>query len=443
MKLARPCDLALTRTFLFAVLLTSSTAAIAEDWPGWRGPRGDGTSSETNVPVSWDATTGAEVAWRVPLPGEGVGSPVVWKERLFVVSCVNETGERLLHCLDPKTGSTRWQRTVFQGPLETLHRLNSRASSTPATDGKSVFVAFLQVDGRLIPAPNVGSPRDMTPGRMLVAAYDMDGNVLWTRSPGPFISAHGFCSNPVLYNDLVILNGDHDGDSYLVALDRDTGEERWKVDRAYKIRSYVTPLLRTTGGRDQLVLGGSQHVASYDPRTGKQHWRMEGPTEQFVASMVFDGSLFFLTAGFPDRHILAIRPDGYGDVTNTHIAWRASRGASYVPSPIVVGRYFVIVSDRGIASCFEASTGKRHWMERLGGSHSASLVAAGGLVYFLSDDGVTTVIRPGPKFEVVGKNPLGERCSASPAISEGRLFYRGENSLFAIASGETTKRQSD
>ena len=418
-------------------------AVNAEDWPAWRGPRGDGNSSETTAPTRWDGTAGTNVAWKVALRGSGVGSPIVWQDRLFIISCDEEAEERLLHCLDPATGETRWERIVFRGPLETLHRLNSRASSTPATDGESVFTTFLQVDGRLIPAPNVGSPRDMTPGRILAASYDMDGNLRWTSSPGEFISAHGFCSNPVIYEDLVILNGDHDGESYLVALDRENGEVRWKVPRAHKIRSYVTPLLRTIDGRDQLVLGGSMHVASYDPRTGKQHWKIEGPTEQFVASMVFDGDLFFLTAGFPDYHILAIRPDGHGDVTDTHIAWRTQRGASYVPSPIVVGKYFVIVSDKGIASCFDSPTGNRLWMERLGGGHSASLVAAGGNVYFLSDDGVMTVVRPGAQLEVVAKSPLGERCSASPAIAGGRLFLRGEKTLFAIANAENADGQGD
>ena len=231
-------------------------------------------------------------------------------------------------------------------------------------------------------------------------------------------------------------NGDHDGDGYIAALERNTGKVRWKIDRKNKTRSYVTPIIREIDGRTQMVLSGSKSVVSYDPATGKEHWFIDGPTEQFVASMVYDGKLLFITGGYPARHILAIRPDGRGNVTDTHIAWRTNRGAAYVPSPIVEGPYFLIVSDNGIASCFEAKSGKRLWMERLGGGHSASTVSAGGLVYFVSDKGVTTVVRPGSKFDVISKNELGERCSSSPAISAGTIYIRGHKNLFAIRTAE-------
>ena len=183
-----------------------------------------------------------------------------------------------------------------------------------------------------------------------------------------------------------------------------------------------------------MVLSGSKAVTSYDPATGRQHWTLDGPTEQFVASMVFNGQHFFVTGGFPQRHILAIRPDGIGNVTDTHITWRATRGAAYVPSPINVGKYFLVVSDSGIASCFRAADGERLWMERLGGGHSASTVAADALAYFVSDQGITTIIRPGPKFDVVAKNPLGEKISASPAISQGQIFLRSHRHLFCIGT---------
>ena len=181
-----------------------------------------------------------------------------------------------------------------------------------------------------------------------------------------------------------------------------------------------------------MVLGGSLSVFSYDPLTGKPHWSIRGPTEQFVASVVSDDKMIYLTAGFPEKHIIAIRPDGLGDVTDTHIAWRTNRGASYVPSPIIEGPYLIVVSDAGIGSCFEAASGKRLRMERFGGGHSASMVSANGKVYGLSDKGVTTVIRPGPKFDVVTRNNLGEACFASPAISGGRIYIRGEKHLYAI-----------
>ena len=403
---------------------------MAENWPGWRGPRGDGTSLEKGVPVKWSATE--NVAWKMKVPGRGHSSPVIWGDRVLLASCLPEKEQRILLCLDRRTGRELWRRVVIKSGLETLHRLNSRASGTPATDGKLIFATFMKIDGRKVPAPNVGAARLITPGTIVVAAFDMDGRQKWNVEIGEFISAHGFNSCPVIYEDLVIINGDHDGKSYMAALDRETGKVRWKVKREHGIRSYGTPIIRKVGGRTQMVLAGSKAVTSYDPDTGRQHWTVDGPTEQFVASMVFDGSRFFVTGGFPERHILAIRPDGKGNVTETHIAWRARRGASYVPSPIVVGKYFLVVADSGVASCFLAKTGERLWMERLGGGHSASTISAGGLVYFVSDKGVTSVVKPGPKFEVIAKNEIGELVSSSPAISQGQIFIRGEKHLFCV-----------
>ena len=413
-------------------LLLVSISVCAENWPGWRGPRGDGSSTEKNLPVKWSATE--NVAWKAALPGRGHASPIVWQDQVFLVACLPERQERVLLCLDRRTGRERWRRVVIKSPLETIHRLNSRASGTPATDGRQVYVTFMKIDGRKIPAPNVGTPRLITPGTIMVAAFDMAGQRRWQKEVGSFISAHGFNTCPVLHEDLVIINGDHDGEAYIVALDRASGKERWRVARDNKTRSYVTPIIREIGGRTQMVLSGSKSVVSYDPSSGKRHWSINGPTQQFVASMVFDGKRFFVTGGYPERHILAIRPDGRGDVTDTHIAWRARRGAAYVPSPIVVGPYFLLVADSGIASCFQATDGKRLWMERLGGGHSASAVSANGLVYFVSDKGTTTVLRPGPEFTVVARNEIDEPISASPAISQGNLYLRMEKHLYCIGS---------
>src|SRR4029079_11367741 len=228
---------------------------------------------------------GENVVWKVPLVGSGHACPVIWDERVFIVACNEATQERTLSCLDRATGKTLWQKTVFRGPLESKHALNSFASSTPATDGKLIFVSFLEAEDRTIPAPNVGTPRNITPGKMVVAAYDLDGNQKWLVKPGPFISAHGYCASPVLFENLVIVNGDHDGDSYLVALDKQTGKTAWKLDREHKIRRFATPLIREIDGRTQMVLSGSKHILSVSPRNGSQHWVVQGPKEQFVASI--------------------------------------------------------------------------------------------------------------------------------------------------------------
>ena len=420
------------------VCLLIAVPASAENWPGWRGPRGDGSSREKNVPTSWNGETGENIVWEVPLPGVGHASPVIWEDRVFLVTCLEGSQERVLMSLDRKSGREQWRRTVFKAPLETKHNLNSRASGTPLTDGELIYVTFLQVDGRTVVAPNVGSKRMITPGQMVVAAYDFEGNQKWSAMPGEFISAHGYSSCRVLYKDSVIVNGDHDGKGYVVALDRKTGKTKWKVLRKHGIRSYVTPIIRDVAGRTQMVMSGSQSVVSYDPNDGSKHWEIEGPTEQFVASMVFDGKLFFMACGFPDYHVLGIRPDGKNDVTDTHVAWHQRSARCYVPSPVVLNGHLLVADDRGTANSFDASTGKQLWKERLGKHYSASLIHADGLAYFIADDGITKIVRPGAKLEVVAENKLGEFTFASPALSQGQLFIRGEKNLYCIQEKSST-----
>ena len=395
--------------------LLSTLALHGENWPQWRGPRLDGTSADPAPPTQWTATE--NVIWKTALPGEGHASPIVWNDRIFTVCADEKTNERLLICLDRANGSILWKSAVITAPPEPIHRLNSHASSTPATDGERVFTAFLDKD------------------QVVVAAHDFSGKPLWLKRPGRFSSMHGFCSSPIIHRDKVIVNCDHDGDGYIVALARTDGRELWRIDRPNKTRSYCVPLIRTVAGRTQMVLSGSKCVASYDPDTGKLLWIMDGPTEQFVASLVFNdrAGLFFLTAGFPQHHILAIRPDGIGNVTDSAIAWRTNKGAAYVPSPVAEGDWCLVVSDSGIAHCFAAATGEIAWQERTGEQH-ASLIAAQGLVYFLNDNGVTNIVRPGAKFDLVAKNEIGEQTFASPAFSEGQIFIRGEKNLYCIGA---------
>lgn len=400
---------------LLAVFLLPSPSGSAgggENWPGFRGPRGDGTSLEKDLPLRWSAAE--NIAWKVPLPGRGHASPVVWEDRIFLVTALEEKQERALLCLDRRTGRTLWQRAVLTAPLEPIHELNSYASSTPLTDGERVYVTFLDRD------------------RMYVAAYDFRGSRVWEARPGPFSSKHGYCSSPILYRERIIINGDHDGDGFLLALDRRTGSTVWKTSRPNNTRSYCTPIIRQVGGRSLLMLSGSKCVAAYDPEDGSPVWIMDGPTEQFVAAPVFNGRLLFITAGFPEKHILAIRPDGKGNVTETQVAWRTRRGAAYVPSPILSGEYLLVVSDGGFVTCFIAETGELLWTERLPGGHSASPIASEDRVYFLSDRGVTTVLKPGRSCTKLAENPLGEDTFSSPVVSRGRILIRGVKHLFAI-----------
>jgi len=409
--------------------------ANAENWPGWRGPRGDGTSTSQVVPIRWDATTGKNLLWKTPLAATGHASPIIHGNRVYVVGCLTAKQERTVVCLDAHSGKTLWTRGVVTSPLESKHNLNSYASGTPVTDGQTIYVTFLQVGARKVEAPNVGNKRKITPGRMVVAAYTNSGKLKWKVSPGDFVSAHGYCSSPVLYENLVIVNGDHDGKSYILAINRETGKTVWKVFRKYGIRSYVTPLIRTIDGRTQMVLSGSQHIASFDPRTGKRYWIIEGPTEQFVASMVYDGNLFFMACGFPTYHVMGINPRGTGDVTKTHVAWHAKNARCYVPSPVVVDRYLFVADDRGTGNCFDTKTGNRLWQSRMGRHYSGSLITARGLAFFIADDGITKVVKPGKTLDVVAENKLGEFTYASPAIAHDRLYIRGEKHLFCIGTG--------
>ncbi len=403
------------RPLLLVAILAAT--AHAEDWPQWRGPRGDGRSAEAAFPTTWSRTE--NILWRTPLPGPGHASPIVSGGKVFTVGANAETQERMLFCLDRATGKLLWQQMVLKAPMEKRHGENSYASSTPACDGERVFCTFL--DGR----------------EVVVAAYDLAGKQLWLKRPGVFSSVHGFSSTPVLYKDKVIVNCDHDGDGYITALARTDGRELWHIDRPNKTRSYCTPLIREAAGRMQMVLSGSKCIASYDPGSGKLLWIVNGPTDQFVASPVFSETtgLFYITGGFPDHHIMAIRPDGSGDVTGTHVVWhhKATAGVSYVPSPIIEGGWFLLTDDRGFAHAFDAKTGAIVWTERFARSH-ASITSAAGLLYFLDDTGVCRVVKPADKFAVVATNALGEPTYASPALSNGQIFLRTDQALYCIGA---------
>jgi hypothetical protein len=359
------------------------------------------------------------VLWRTELPGEGHASVVVQNGRLFTVAAIAEKNERVLICMDRASGKILWQQVVLTSEFERVHRENSHASSTPACDGSRVFCTFL--DGK----------------EAVVAAYDFEGKQLWVKRPGVFSSVHGFCSTPVIYKDKVIVNCDHDGDGYIVALARDDGRELWRIERPNKTRSYCAPIIRETAGRTQMVLAGSKCFASYNPDTGKLLWMYDGPTEQFVASPVYSEKTgwFYLTAGFPTYHTLAILASSNGTVQESQIPWhhKQKKGAAYVPSPIIEGDWLLLNDDLGFAHAFDAKSGDIVWEERFGRTH-ASLVSAGGLVYFLNDDGVCRVVKPSDKFAVVATSELGEPTYASPALSDGQIFLRSAKAVYCIGS---------
>jgi outer membrane protein assembly factor BamB len=387
----------------------------AQNWPCWRGPRGDGTCIEQDVPTNWDP---AGAFWKTELPGQGHASPIVWGDRVCMVTGMTATKERILLCLDRTSGKILWHQTVVQGPLEKIHKENSHASGTPATDGQRVYVAF-----------RVGDD-------IVVAAHDLaSGKQLWLVRPGTHTGEWGFSNSPVLYKDKVIIDGDSKGDSFLIALSREDGGTLWRNNRTNKGISYSAPLIRELAGHNQLIQCGDRCVTSFDPDTGEQFWMVDGPSEEFVATPTYSetAGLVFISSSWPKRVLLAIRPDGSGNVTQTRIAWQDTRGAPYVPSMIVAGDYLLSVNNGGTAFCYVAATGEVLWQQKLG-RHHASPVLVGGRVFFINDDGQVNVIKPGRQFECVVTYELGEPCYASPAISDGRVYLRGFKHLFCIGS---------
>ncbi len=403
---------------IIVLLIQWTGLAQAENWPGWRGPRGDGTSPDRNAPTEWDPAT---ALWKTELPGAGHASPIVWGDRIFTVTALPATQERVLLCLDRDTGHLLWQQTIVRGPLQKIHKQNSYASGTPATDGQRVYATF-----------RVGDD-------IVVAAHAFDtGKQLWLIRAGTHKGEWGFSNEPVLYKDKVIVDGDGKDDSFLIALRRDNGETLWRISRYNKGISYSAPLIREMAGRIQMIQCGDRCVTSFDPDTGQQIWRVEGPSQEFVSTPVYSekAGLVFVSSSWPKQVLLAIRPDGTGDVTNTHVVWRDTKGAPYVPSMMVAGDYLLSISNSGVAVCHEAATGKIFWQEELG-KHHASPVLLKGLVFFINDDGQVNVIKPGPEFDRVARYELGESCYASPAISDGQVFLRGFKHLFCL--GQRTR----
>lgn len=408
----------MNRNIVFALLLCGLLAAAAgttqaEPWPGWRGPRSDGTSIEQNVATNWDP---AGAIWKTQLPGKGHASPIVWGDYVCTVTGLAASTERILLCLDRKSGKMLWQQTVVRGPLEKLHKENSYASSTPVTDGNRVFVTF-----------RVGE-------NLIVAAHDLaTGKQLWRVQPGTHEGEWGFSNPPVLFKDKVIIDGDSKGNSFLIALNRDDGKTLWRNNRTNQGISYSAPFIRKLAGKVQLIQCGDRSVTSFDPDTGEQLWTVDGPSEEFVTTPVYSESagLIFISSSWPKTELLAIRPDGRGNVTKTHVAWSDTKGAPYVPSMIVADGFLISVTRGGTAFCYEAGTGEVLWKEKMG-RHHASPVLVGGLVFFINDDGQVNVIKPGRKFERVATYEIGESCYASPAISDGQVFVRGFKHMFCF-----------
>jgi outer membrane protein assembly factor BamB len=388
--------------------------ATAGDWPWWGGPNRNNTAAGPEPVRTWSATE--NVVWKVKVPGRGYSSPVVVGDRVFLTTADETAVKQSVLAFDRTTGKPLWSTVTHEGGFGPINPKNSHASATPCCDGKRLYSPFLHE------------------GALWVTATDPGGKIVWQTRAGDFQSQHGDGPSPVLYKSLVIVNGDSLKGSFVAALDTQRGEVVWKTPRTSTGRNggYATPVVAMLAGRPQLILTGMNEVTAYDPDTGKLLWSCAGPAEVTACAPAWSDRLVFATGGFPEKELLAIRADGTGDVTRTHVVWRSGKGVSYVPSPLYADGRLYVVTDAGVAHCFDAATGKPVWQGRLEDTFIASPVLAGGLLYAAGESGRTHVLRAGPKFEVVATNDLGEETLASPVVCGGRLFLRTDRHLWCI-----------
>jgi outer membrane protein assembly factor BamB len=427
------------------LLMVAAMTLQAEDWPQWRGARATGVSTEKNLPERWSATE--NIAWKSPLAGTGISTPVASGGRIFVTSQVGSgvsrqgprlvqgadaaaAGERALRAaakddgqvsfvveaFDRATGKRAWEyRFAAEGNLPPVHDKHNLASPSPITDGKLVFAWF---------------------GTGQIVALDQAGTLVWRRHLGqeisPFTINWGHSSSPALFGDLLILLCDHEPASYLLAVDKRTGKERWKVDRGKGRSSYSTPLVVETSTGPELIVNSSERIDAYDPGTGAFLWHAGDANRFPIPSPVLHDGVLYASRGYRSGPYMAIRPGGRGDVSSSHVVWNVPTGAPYVSSIVQYNGLIYMATDNGILSIAEAKTGNRVWQGRVEGVFSASPVAGDGKVYLLAESGETIVLRAGPGAEIIARNNIGERSLASMAISDGRLFIRTDEHLVAI-----------
>ncbi len=419
------------RRLMAACLLALLPALGAANWPQWRGPDLNGVSAEKNLPTKWSATE--NVAWKLAMPDRSGSTPIVWGSRVFLN--VAEGDDLSLWCVDRAKGTMLWKRPLGSGNVKM--RKHNMSSPSPVTDGRAVWVMA---------------------GTGVLKSFDFEGRELWTRDIqkdyGQFGLQWGYASSPLLYEDALFVQVLHgmntDDPSYVLRIDKKTGKTLWRVERPTDaVRespdAYTTPALLRAGKTTEIVVSGADYVTGHDPSTGKELWRAGGLNPEreanfrIVASpIVYDGLVYVPTRVRP---LLVFKTGGRGDITKSHLVWSTVNGPD-VPTPVTDGKYFYIVNDRGIVWCLDAKTGKEIYaQQRLKpGTYSGSPVLADGRVYVTSEDGVTTVFKAGPQFEVLAENNLGEYCLSSPAVSEGQIFIRTANHLYCIGQRAALKK---
>ncbi len=410
-------------------LFLSTPLGWTENWPQWRGPSLNGVSHETNLPLRW--STEENIQWSLPLPAWSGSTPIIWQERIFLN--VADGTDIHLWSVDRNEGKILWKKFLSDGDHK--ERKQNMSTPSPVTDGEKVWV--------------------MT-GTGILKSFDFDGNELWARNIpkdyGPFGLNWGYASSPLLFQDSLYVQVIHgmktDDPSYVMRIDKNSGKTLWRVERPTDaIRespdSYTTPALLEYDGRVEIVITGGDVVTGHDKETGKELWRSDGlnpdndRSYRIVASpIVMDGIIYAPTRVRP---LLAIKAGGQGDITRSHRLWSFDKGPD-VPTPVTDGKYFYVVNDKGIMYCLDAKSGKTIWgPERIpSGTYSSSPILADGRIYATSEDGLTTVVKAGPEFEILAENDLNDYCLSTPAISDGQIFIRTTGHLHCI--GERAKK---
>lgn len=431
---------------LVSIVAASSIAPVAqlgaENWPQWRGPGGQGVSSETRLPTTWGPDT--NIAWKTELPGSGHSSPIVWGDTVFVTAVIEGDvvpgakavphmmdGKEFVHpdtvaadrkhtfrvlALDAKTGRILWDQVAYEGTVyDGRHRRSSFAGPTPVTDGTMVYAYF---------------------GPEGLYAFDYSGKLVWKAVEKFPTLGLGTGTSPVLYRNLVIVQRDEDNGehSVIVAYDKTTGKEAWRTKREVQI-SWGTPVLVEAGGRTELVTNGTELIIAYDPATGKELWRTKGVQSNAIHTPLVGKGLVIVTAGYPAKKVIAIRPGAVAD--DTRVAWEYAKGTGYVLSNIIYGDYLYLLTDNGIVTCLDAATGQ---IKYEGGRvpvparFMGSPVAFAGFVAMTSEDGDTYMLKAGPSHQIAATNSVDEPVYSSPAIANGRIYIRGQKHLFAIGN---------
>jgi len=434
-------------------LMVSAGSTLAENWPQWRGPRGNGVSTETGLPVKWGDEE--NVAWKAQLSGLSVSTPIIYGDRVFVTSQAGRgvlregnhptlmRGEEtpserslgevasgaaaagdvvfLVEAFDRKDGRRLWEyrvpaETLGGGDLPPVHRKHNLASPSPVTDGERVYAWF---------------------GTGQLAALDLEGKLVWQKNLAkdyaPFEIPWGHSSSPTVYEDDLLLLCDHEPASYLVALDKRTGQEKWKTDRGKGLRSYSTPTVVSGPAGDELVVNSSEKLEGYDPKTGKLLWFLVEPNQFPIPVPSFADGIIYTSRGYRSGPFMAIRPGARGDLKGSeHLLWHMPTGAPYVSSVVHYRGVVYMASDAGVVQAVDAATGERLYQGRTGGVFSAAPVAGDGKIYFMSETGEAIVLAAKREFEILAQNPMKARFLASPAISGGQIFLRSDDRLIAI-----------